>query len=88
MKRNIFNFKEHSLDRSEMKNIKGGKDGDNTGGICLISSSCTLHIRQFNQNFTGSCYYQLLGRCYCSVTVGGQVYTTDENTVSMCVVYP
>jgi hypothetical protein len=88
MKKNILNFKENSLARSEMKNIKGGVENPDDGaGVCLISSTCSLYIRAFEMTFPGSCYWQIGGRCYCSVSLGGNVYITDPSTTSMCVIY-
>lgn len=85
MKKRILDFAKISLDRNEMKNIKGGVENPDDGaGFCSIGSGCSLYIRQLNSTYSGECYYQIGGKCFCGVTVGGTSYVTDPNTTSMC----
>ncbi|MEO7315704.1 MAG: hypothetical protein ABIW47_10985 [Ginsengibacter sp.] len=76
------------LTRSQLKNIMGGSGGSGDDGdgaaFCHLGTSCQLYIRELQQTYTGKCYYQIFGKCFCGVEVGGQTYTTDPNTTSMC----
>ena len=75
------------LTRSQLKNVLGG-DPPVTGGggieFCHISTSCDLYVRQLEQTYTGSCFYQIFGKCYCSVVVNGQTYSSDPDQQSVC----
>ena len=60
------------------------QQGDMEGGWCAIATHCDLYVRELGQTYTGDCYYQLGGKCYCLVTVNGQNYITDPGTTSTC----
>ena len=74
------------LSKDEMKKVLGGMtgSGDDGLGYCAISTSCRLYIRELGQTYSGKCYYQLFGKCFCGVEVDGRTYTTDPNTTSVC----
>lgn len=77
------------LSKEELKKLIGGfggsgEGGSGEGGYCAISTSCSLYIRELGQTYSGSCYYQLFGKCFCGVEVNGHTYTTDPSTTSVC----
>ena len=81
LKLNLQSLNAEVLTRSQLKQILGGDDGS---AWCHITTSCRLYVRELGQTYDGNCYYQIFGKCFCGVEVGGQTYTTDPNTTSMC----
>jgi hypothetical protein len=74
------------LSRDAQKKLAGGLEEDpgEGGGYCALTTTCSLYVHALQRTLIGECYYQILGKCFCGASEGGQSYMTDPGSTSVC----
>ena len=92
MKKVLLNFAEGLLSREQMRTVKGGNDGYDSGGSCK-NSSCKLFVQNDNgsySEYSGECAEDRdtamnTITCFCNTTYGGGAPPLSSNGgVSRC----